>query len=323
MNPNDLSQHRLNIIKIWNSVYDGARQCVKDRGYTYIGNMPEVAGISGACESTELLFKLDFFGSQAYLVQSGQLPLELLTPHFKKVYCEIQSHRAESAVDKRHLTQFSLFEIELLGGLEDLLVEIEVIVKAMMKSVASDCRDELLFFGQSPYSLEKRLNKPFFRMTYTEAVEDLKPIFPILTWGDDMKAEHEKVLTDRYGPMFLTHFPKDLKFFNMLVNSDNPMVVDSADLLLPYSGESGGAAAREHEYDKIVKRLKESSMYKHLIELGGSDKDFEWYLSAHRNKVIPSHAGAGLGINRIVSYLLGLDDIRKASPFVSNRENLF
>ncbi|HEY9766010.1 MAG TPA: amino acid--tRNA ligase-related protein, partial [Chroococcales cyanobacterium] len=248
-----------------------------------------------------------------------QLYLELVTPYLEKVYAEIQSFRMEESADPRHLCQFSLFEIEHLGDLDELIGHLEGIVQAIAEQVIEDCAGELETFGRDPEEL-RRLT--FKRMTYSQAVEILKKDFPNLRWGDDLKAHHERFLTEEFGPLFLTHYPMAIKFFNMRQNEQDPGVVNSSDLLLPHSGESAGAAEREHRYERIVERLKGSTMYQRLIALGGKDEDFEWYLSAHKDREIPLHSGAGIGMARVAQFLLGMDDIRDAVPFLLNSEHL-
>ena len=312
---------RLQLIKLWDAMFRGARSEVERRGFIGVHNAPEIVGVTGACENVDTLFKLDYFGKQAYLAQSDQLYLELITPHLEKVYAEIQSFRMEPEADSRHLTQFSLFEIEHQGTLEDLMDNVEAILWSIVDTV--DVSDAWMVDTAWFEQVWDHRNEGLARVTYTEAVEYLRlSHFPDLEWGDDLKAPHEAKIVEEFGPCFVTHYPLPIKFFNMRQNEDNPLVVNSCDLLLPFSGESAGAAERETEYDRIVNRLKTSEMYERLIALGGKDEDFEWYLEAHRGKDIPVHSGAGIGMARVAQYLLGSDDIREAVPFVLNSENL-
>lgn len=303
-------------------MFRGAREFVEDAGFTAVHNAPEIVGITGACENVDTLFKVDYFGRQAYLAQSDQLYLELLTPHLEKVYAEIQSFRMEPDADDRHLTQFSLFELEHQGNLDELIENIEGVVTSAVDQVIfldTEVHDAL---GMSAEWIDYLRRLEFARITYTEAVEALAEKFPNLAWGDDLKADHEAELTAIYGPVFVTHYPLPIKFFNMRQNEDDPRVVNSCDLLLPFSGESAGAAERETEHDTIERRLKTSDMYARLIELGGKDEDFEWYLSAHRGKDIPLHSGCGIGMARVAQFIVGNEDIRNCVPFLMNKENL-
>lgn len=310
---------RMALIRIWDAMFRGARQYVEAHGFVGVHNMPEIVGVTGACENIDTLFKLDYFGRPAYLAQSDQLYLELLTPYLKKVYAEIQSFRMEPEADDRHLCQFALFEIEHVGGLDELIDHLTGILRSIAHRVATDCAEDLALFGRDPAAIRQIY---FKRLTYTEAVEILLDDFPTLAWGDDLQAHHERVLTERFGPTFITHYPLPIKFFNMKQNTDDARVVNSTDMLLPFAGESAGAAEREHDYETIAHRLRSSSMYQRLIELGGKDEDFAWYLDAHKGQDVPLHSGAGIGMARVAQYLLGLSDIRLAVPFLLNRENL-
>lgn len=340
------SPKRMALIKIWDAMFRGARKYVEENGFIGVHNAPEVVGITGACENVDTLFKVDFFGQRGYLAQSDQLYLELITPHLKKVYAEIQSFRAEPDVDDRHLCQFSLFEIEHQGDLNELQDNLSGILKYAINQVIEDCFDDLAKLGVTleHYHLLTAMRKNTYsleRVSYTDAVEMLrKGGFPDLVWGDDLKQDHEAAIVEFVGPCFITHYPLEIKFFNMrkghsaaitterhgVLGDDGGHlfmpIVNSCDLLLPFAGESAGAAERETNHDTIEERLKTSDMYKRLIELGGTDEDFAWYLNAHKDKDIPLHSGAGIGMARIAQFILGASDIRDAVPFVINRENL-
>ncbi|MBC7460325.1 MAG: hypothetical protein H7287_03085 [Thermoleophilia bacterium] len=315
----DTSERRIALVRIWDAMFRGARRHVEDKGFVGVHNMPEIVGVTGACENVDTLFKVDFFGRPAFLAQSDQLYLELLTPVLGKVYAEIQSFRMEPDADDRHLCQFSLFEIEHLGNLDELIGNISGIVQAATNEVVRSCGAELALFGRD---LSELTDMAFARITYDDAVDLLADEFPSLAWGDDLTQVHEAAIVAHIGPCFVTHYPKDIKFFNMQENADDERIVNSTDLLLPYAGESAGAAEREHEYERIVERLKTSSMYARLIENGARPEDFDWYLDAHKGKEIPLHSGAGIGMARLAQFIVGADDIRDATPFVLNRDNL-
>lgn len=315
----DLSGRRMAIVRIWDAMFRGARSYVERHGFVGVHNMPEIVGVTGACENVDTLFKLDFFGKPAFLAQSDQLYLELLTPQLGRVYAEIQSFRMEPEADDRHLCQFSLFEIEHLGGLDELIGHISGIVQAAAREVVARCEDELALFGRSCAELR---NLTFGRISYGDAIELLADEFPGLAWGDDLKAHHEAAIVRHLGPCFVTHYPKDIKFFNMKVNEQDERLVNSTDLLLPGAGESAGAAEREHEHARIVERLTTSPMYETLLSHGATDEDFAWYLDAHVGRDIPLHSGAGIGMARVAQFILGVDDIRDAVPFLVNRDNL-
>ena len=144
-----------------------------------------------------------------------------------------------------------------------------------------------------------------------------------VTWGDDLKSYHEQFLVKIHGdrPLFITHYPKAIKFFNMRVNSKNPQIVNNTDLILPCSGEAVGAAEREYEYEAVYERLAESNMLKQLVQRGGGISDFQWYLDFYKKHNVP-HAGCGIGLNRVTQFVLQTDDIRATTVFPLNRESL-
>lgn len=317
------TSERIALVKVWDAMFRGARRYVEQEGFIGVHNMPEIVGVTGACENIDTLFKVDFFGRPAYLAQSDQLYLELLTPHLNKVYAEIQSFRMEPEADNRHLCQFALFEIEHKGDLDELMRNIRETVYSAVDVVLNERTDELTALGVDAEWIEYLSEFEIGEITYTDAVKYLRDNgFPNLAWGDDLKADHEAEIVSQFGATFVTHYPLPIKFFNMKQNADNRDIVNSCDLLLPFAGESAGAAERETQYDKIVHRLKTSDMYARLIELGGKDEDFEWYLGAHKTQEPPAHAGAGIGMARVAQFILGASDIRTAVPFVVNSENL-
>jgi asparaginyl-tRNA synthetase len=274
---------------------------------------------TGACENINTLFEVGWFGDKCYLSQTGQLYLEVLTPYLKKVWCVGPSFRAEPSVDERHLVEFPLVELEFEGKFNELLYHIENVVTSMIGTAVKEREKELTLLGADIERLEST-KKPFKRITYTEAISILKTIEPSIEWGDDLKSNHEKYLSNyfRNKPLFITHYPKKIKFFNMIEDENNPEVVKSADLIMPFSGEAVGAAEREYRCDKLVERLEQSTMMKMLKERGKSIKDFEWYLSCYKNGGSP-HSGCGIGFNRVTQSVLGFDDIRACTVYPLNR----
>ena len=314
---------RMAVIKVWDAMIRGARKYVESEGFMAIHNMPHIVGVTGACENTDTLFTIDWYdGKKMFLPQSNQLYIEMLTQAVEggRVYGEIQSFRKEMKADGRRLAQFSLFEIEHLGDLDELIGHLSAIVASAAKQVATDCTKELALFGREASDLNALT---FKRITYADAVELLKTEgFPELAWGDDLEAPHEGRLTEMMGPMFVTHYPADIKFFNMRNNDDDPRVVNSTDLLLPLAGESAGAAEREFNGAKLRYKLETSSMLAGLIHQGMKLEDFEWYLSFHEEHDVKLHSGAGVGMARVAQFILGQTDIRECVPFLINRDNV-
>ncbi|MCD6562424.1 MAG: hypothetical protein J7K23_00730 [Thermoproteales archaeon] len=308
-------------IKIEATVLKGLRHYFERNGYIEVV-APHITKATGACENIATMFDLDYFGRHVYLTQTGQLYLEVLSQYLGKTWCTIHSFRAEPRVDNRHLTEFVLVEMEFLGGFNQLLSEIERAIGSAIRQVLMDCGEEMELLDIDKERLKSYL-PPFEKITYTEAVEELSSMG--VRWGDDLKSIHEKTLVKLHGnkPLFITHYPKAIKFFNMKENEENPNIVNSADLLLPFSGEAVGAAEREHNYYRLVERLLASPMYRMLQERGGDIRDFDWYLDFWKNIGGKKHSGCGIGVARVVQSVLGANDIRLTTAFPMNRETLY
>jgi asparaginyl-tRNA synthetase len=307
------------IVRIESSILKGARRYFDEQKFVEVV-VPHMTKATGACENIATMFEIDYFGPKRYLSQTGQLYLEVLTPFLEKVWCVGPSFRAEPLADERHLTEFTLVELEFAGGFNELLGHVEGVLCSMIDCVLDEREEELALLKVDSDKL-RRIGKPFDRMTYTKAVEVLAEFG--VQWGDDLKSSHEKMLVKMNGdkPLFVTHFPKAIKFFNMKENDENPEVVNSADLLLPTSGEAVGAAEREHRHEKLRERLVSSSMFKQLVEKGGSVDDFKWYLEFYGEHRF-LHSGCGIGLNRVTQFILGTDDIRATTAFPMNRESI-
>lgn len=306
------------IVRVEAAVLKGLRNYFEREGFVEIV-VPHITKATGACENISTLFELNYFGRRAYLSQTGQLFLEIMSPIFGKVWCTIHSFRAEPEVDDRHLTEFTLMEIEFLGNLDQLMRYEEEAIYSAVKEV-SKLDEDIKVLGVDEERL-KMFRPPYKRITYSEAIETLKEFN--LKFGDDLKSIHEKKLAEIYGPVFITHYPKEIKFFNMRENDEDPRIVNSVDLILPLSGEAAGGAEREFRYEKLIKRLRESTMLKMLMERGGSEEDFDWYLEFWREHEGTLHSGCGIGVSRVVQSIIGSSDIRAATAFPMNRNNLF
>ena len=252
-------------------------------------------------------FTFDYFGTPGYLSQSAQLYLEaLLFPH-ERVYAVTPSFRAEKSRTPRHITEFTHLEVELAWcDLDGLMDFIERMLVATLHAVAERCPKELGALGRDPAELAA-LRAPFPRRTYAEAIERLKAMgFPV-EWGSDLGTAEERALTlEERTPIFLTHFPRELKAFYMLRSPGDERTVEAADLLAPEGyGEIIGASARETSVDRLVERLR---------GIGADPAEYEWYLDTRRHGSVP-HAGFGLGIERIVRWVLRREHIRDTTPF--------
>ena len=307
------------VVRVESSLLKGARRYFEDHNFIEVV-APHLTKATGACENVATMFQLDYFGQNAYLSQTAQLYLEVLTPYLEKVWCIGPSFRAEPYADERHLSEFTLVELEFAGGFGDLLAHIEGAICSMINCVLKEREQELRLLNVNVERLRK-IREPFEKITYTEAVGLLSDYG--IKWGDDLKSQHENALVQMHGnmPLFVTHFPKAIKFFNMRENDENSKVVNSADLLLPMSGEAVGAAEREYRYEKLYQRLVSSTMFRQLVEKGGSIEDFRWYLEfykVHSNL----HSGCGIGLNRVTQFVLGTDDIRATTAFPLNKESI-
>lgn len=306
------------VVAIEAELIKGARKYLEEKNFTEVV-VPHITRATGACENIATMFDLGYFGEQAYLVQTGQLYLEALIPKMGNVFCIGPSFRAEPKIDERHLTEFTLIEFELPCNFDDLLIHIENTVFSMIQSVIKNRKDELEKLGIDHLD---RMKKPFARITYTDAIDLLNKQSIPVEWGDDLKSVHEAAVVEKLGrPAFITHFPEQIKFFNMKQNNENPATVNSADLILPHSGEAVGSAEREHDHEKLHDRLKRSSMLKMLEDRGGSVEDFRWYLDFVKDHPVP-HAGCGIGLNRVTQFVLAHSDIRATTAYPMNRISL-
>lgn len=291
----------------------GARRYFDDMEFNEIV-VPHITKATGACENIDTLFAVDYFGEKGYLSQTAQLYLESLIPWLNKVWCISPSFRAEPRVDNRHLTEFTLVELEFAGTFEELLEHIEGVLVSMISSVLRKMTSRWLDRNRL-----RQVVPPFPRVTYTEAIKELDREF-----GHDITREEEQLLVQKHGgmPLFITHFPRAMKFFNMIENEENPQLVNSADLILPFGGEAVGAASREYKSDRLLKRLEESQMLRQLLAKGGSIKDFDWYIDVYNKYPGAPHAGCGIGLNRVTQFVLGVEDIRMCTAYPLNRETL-
>lgn len=323
------------IIPIASAVIDAAH-----RHYPSVGRMfvpvPQIVGITGACENVDTLFKVGSrVGVPLFFCQTGQLNLEQALQTYPAVYTVMHSGRDEETEDARHLRQFMLTEEEfdwsLVGGdapydeermYEALLSRIEAAVKASAEAVITRHGALLAAHGRDVAALLTSLRAPFKRISYDDAVALLRIHgWPGLSWGADLGAEHEakvvEVLADGGfpTPVFIMKYPKDIKFFNMKVSEADDRVVLSADLILPHAGEAVGSAVREHDATKLERRLVGSTMYRLHLERGGTLADFRWYLDMVGSGTTKPHAGYGMGNERVIQWLLGASDIRECSVF--------
>lgn len=323
-----------NLIEIFSSLNNGVRKHFEKLGSQYV-DVPAIVGITGACENVDTLFKVgNRLGIPLFFTQTGQLALEQALQKLPGVWTVIYSGRDEEEEDSRHLRQFRLTEEEFSWNtveknkkydadlmFDHLLDHIQKVTKAALVEIIKN--DSLILskvYKRNLSELETAIKKDFQRITYDKAVKLLQENgFSKLRWGDDLKADHEQKIVQLCSPKiplptFITHYPKEIKFFNMKVSESDPRVVHSADLILPFSGESAGSAVREENGQKLKERLLSSNMFRLHKERGGTYDDFTWYVEdiIIAGKTAP-HAGYGLGNERLMQYVLGVTDIRQAS----------
>lgn len=258
----------------------------------------------------------DFFGKSAYLTVSGQLEGEAYATALGKIYTFGPTFRAENSNTSRHLAEFWMIEPEMaFFELTDNMTLAERYLKHILGDVLNHCAEDMDFFEKRIQpgilsALQLVLDKPFTRMTYTEAIDVLtksgeKFEYPI-SWGVDLQAEHERYITEKHvsGPVILYNYPKAIKSFYMRLNDDDKTVA-AMDVLVPGVGEIIGGSQREERLDVLTERM---------VESGLRTEDYWWYLDLRRFGTVP-HAGFGLGLERMVQYTTGMANIRDVVPF--------
>ena len=301
----------------------------QDRGYVYF-NAPLIT--ASDCEGAGEMFKVttldlekikdgkvdyskDFFGKPTSLTVSGQLQAETWMSAFKKVYTFGPTFRAENSNTKTHANEFWMIEPEIaFCDLEQNMDIMEDMLKYIVKTVLEKCSDEIEFLNKFvdktlKEKLTKLVNSKFTRITHEEVITILKNSkvdFEFTPeYGEDIAKEHEKYITEYFnGPVFITNWPKDIKAFYMKQNEDGKTVA-AVDLEVPGAGELMGGSQREENYEKLLNRMKELNM---------NTKELEWYLNLRRYGTC-IHSGFGMGFERLLIYLTGVENIRDVIPY--------
>ena len=260
-------------------------------------------------------YSKDFFGKHANLTVSGQLQGETFAMAFKNIYTFGPTFRAENSNTKTHASEFWMIEPEMaFCDLEGLMDVEEDMLKFVVKYVLDHAKDEMEFFDKYVENgllekLNKLVNSHFTRVTHEEVISILKKAD--VEWefkpeyGEDIAKEHEKYITEYFdGPVFITDWPKDIKAFYMKQNPDGKTVA-AVDLEVPGAGELMGGSQREEDYDKLVNRMK---------EMGVPVEGMEWYLNLRRFGGCV-HSGFGMGFERLLIYLTGVENIRDIIPY--------
>lgn len=261
-------------------------------------------------------FEREFFGREAFLTVSGQLNVETYCEALSKVYTFGPTFRAENSNTSRHLAEFWMVEPEI--AFADLQADAKLaadMIRYLAKAVITERADDMEFFAQRIDKdcigrLERIIASEFIHMEYTEAINHLQQAkkkfeFPV-SWGVDLQSEHERYLTEELicGPVVLMNYPKEIKSFYMRANDDGKTVA-AMDVLVPGIGEIIGGSQREERYDVLCARMK---------ELGLDEETYKWYIDLRRYGTVP-HAGFGLGLERMIMYVTGVQNIRDVIPF--------
>lgn len=264
----------------------------------------------------EIDYGKDFFGKPAYLTVSGQLEAEIMALSFTNVYTFGPTFRAENSNTSRHLAEFWMVEPEMaFCALEGNMELAEAFLKYVFKYVMETCPEDMEFFNQRIddsvlQTAENIINSEFGRITYTEAIALLEKSdrtfeYPV-SWGLDLQSEHERYLAEELfkKPVIVTDYPADIKAFYMRLNDDQ-RTVSAMDILAPKIGEIVGGSQREERFDMLERRMQER---------GIPQEELWWYMDLRRYGTVP-HAGFGLGFERLVQFMTGMQNIRDVIPF--------
>jgi len=262
--------------------------------------------ITSACEGGSTLFGLKYFDRDLYLTQSAQLYLEVLIYSLEKVYCVAPSFRAEKSRTIRHLTEYWHIEAEqAFADMKDLMLLEEELLAYICQRVAKECKKE---FEELNADISKvaSVKTPFPKITYTEAIEKLNAKGFKIKWGEDLGYDDEKALADMFGkPFFIYDYPTQIKAFYCKTHRDNPEVAMSTDMLVPRIGEISTGGAREDDKEMLVERLR---------KMGLEVEDYDWYIDLRRYGTVP-HVGFGMGVERLLTWMIDLENIIDAIPF--------
>jgi asparaginyl-tRNA synthetase len=275
-----------------------------DRGF-YLVDPPILTPSS--CEGTTNLFHTKYFDEDAYLTQSGQLYMEAAAMALGKVYSFGPTFRAEKSKTRRHLIEFWMIEPEMafVDHEENLRVQ-EQFVSHIVQTVLRDCASELKTLERDTSKLQN-IVAPFPRITYDDAIRFLQENGFDIPWGEDFGAPHETAIAEAYDkPVFITHYPTQIKAFYMKPQPDRPEVVLCADMIAPEGyGEIIGGSQRIDDPQLLAERFNEHEL---------SEEAYQWYLDLRKYGSVP-HSGFGLGLERTVAWICGLDHVRETIPF--------
>ena len=293
------------ILRVRHEVIDRTRTLLNSRGFVLV-DTPILT--PSACEGTTTLFPVPYFDhATAFLTQSGQLYNEANAMALGRVYCFGPTFRAEKSKTRRHLTEFWMVEPEMAyAALDDVAALAEELVEAVVQGVLASRRKELDALGRDTAPLE-RVRAPFPRVSYDEAAELLRRSGRTFEWGGDFGGPDETALAGAFDrPVVVHRFPAAAKAFYMKSDPGRPELSLSVDLLAPEGyGEIVGGGQREDDYRTLLERVQAHGLPREA---------FEWYLDLRRYGSVP-HGGFGMGIERVVAWICGLEHVREAIPY--------
>ena len=291
------------ILKVRSKVMKYIREFFDKRGFVEIS--PPMF-VSGACEGGATLFEVKYFDDKVYLTQSWQLYAEAVIFSIDKIYTIAPSFRAEKSRTIRHLTEYWHAEAEIaFADLDDVMKLEEDLLCEICKRVKKECKEELEIL-KVDLTKFKKVKKPFPRLKYEEVLERLRKKGFKMKFGEDLGYDEEKAIAAEIGgPFFIYAYPKETRAFYCKAYEDNKELVKAVDLLVPRIGELASGSERIDDKEELIRRIKELKM---------DPKQYEWYIDLRRYGSVP-HAGFGLGIERLLAWLLDLESVQDAIPF--------
>ncbi len=307
------SRKQFAIMKIRDTIIQAIEEFLHNEGFIRI-DAPILTPAS--VEGTTTLFETNYFGQKAYLSQSGQLYMEAAAMAYGKVYCFGPTFRAEKSKTRRHLMEFWMVEPEIAyATLDDIMQLAENFVTFIVKKVLEKRKKELEILERDISKLEK-IEPPFPKISYDEAVEILhKKGFKEFPWGEDFGSPHETTISEEFEkPVIIHRYPTKVKAFYMKRDPKRPEVVLCMDMLAPEGyGEIIGGGQREENAEQLRKQIK---------EFGLPEEVYEWYLDLRKYGSVP-HSGFGLGLERTIMWICGLQHVRETIPFPRLYERIY
>jgi len=312
------SQRQAAILRVRAEIIKAARDFLDEQGFT-LTDPPIIT--PAACEGTSTLFPVDYFDDQAYLTQSGQLYIEATAMALGKVYSFGPTFRAEKSKTRRHLTEFWMVEPEVAyAELDDLMALAEGLITFIVKRCLEKRRADLQTIGRDVAKLEK-IEAPFPRISYDDAVKNLQEghakgaLESKFEWGGDLGSPDETYLSAQFDkPVMVHRYPAKVKAFYMEPDPQRPELALCVDVLAPEGyGEIIGGSQRMASHELLLQRIREHGL---------PEEAFQWYLDLRKYGSVP-HGGFGMGIERVVAWICGLEHVRETIPFPRTLNRLY